>query len=121
IAGRRWTPERKRELAQSRVRSTDTLARAIARCERRPRVLLSGSAVGWYGARGDEALDESSTPGTGFLAGLAQAWELVARPARDAGVRVVHLRTGLVLARGRGVLGELAPLFALGLGGPLGR
>src|SRR5262249_40442421 len=101
-------------------KSTDTLARAIASCAQPPRVLVSGSAVGWYGDRGDELLDETSEPGTGFLAGLAQAWEAVARPAREAGVGVGRARPGLVLARGRGVLGAREPLFALGLGGPLG-
>jgi len=120
LADGRWSAARKRELVASRVESTATLARAIAACARPPRVLVCGSAVGWYGDRGDETLDESSAPGRGFLAEMAQAWEAAAAPARDAGVRVVHPRCGLVLARGGGVLGALERPFALGLGGPLG-
>jgi uncharacterized protein (TIGR01777 family) len=120
LADGRWTAARKRELVDSRAGSTATLAGAIAACGRPPRVLVSASAVGWYGDRGDEPLDESSGAGRGFLAELAQAWEAAAEPARAAGVRVVHPRTGLVLARGRGVLGALERPFALGLGGPLG-
>jgi len=119
LAARRWTPAWKRELMASRVRSTATLAHAIAACRRPPRVLLSGSAVGWYGDRGDEPLDESSAPGRGFLAGMAHDWEAAAAPAAAAGVRVVHPRTGLVLARQGGVLAALERPFALGLGGPL--
>ena len=119
LAGPRWTAARKHELVQSRVGSTATLARAIGSCSRPPRVLVSGSAVGWYGDRGDEPLDESSAPGRGFLAEMARAWEAAAAPAAEAGVRVVHPRTGLVLARGGGVLGALERPFALGLGGPL--
>jgi uncharacterized protein (TIGR01777 family) len=83
-------------------------------------VLVSTSAVGWYGSRGDELLDESSAPGTGFLAELAQRWEAAAEPAARAGVRVAHPRFGIVLAPGEGALGPLGPLFRLGLGGPLG-
>jgi uncharacterized protein (TIGR01777 family) len=119
LAGPRWTAARKRELVESRVGATGTLARAIASCRRPPRVLVSGSAVGWYGDRGDEPLTESSAPGTGFLSQLARDWEAAAEPARAAGVRVAHPRTGLVLARGGGVLGALERPFALGLGGPL--
>jgi len=119
LDGPRWTAARKRELVQSRVGSTATLARAIGSCSRPPRVLVSGSAVGWYGDRGDEPLDESSAPGGGFLAGMAHDWEAAAAPAAAAGVRVVHPRTGLVLARQGGVLAALERPFALGLGGPL--
>ena len=120
LADRPWTAATKLELEQSRVGSTTTLARAIAACRRPPRVLVSGSAVGWYGDRGDEPLDESSAPGHGFLAELARAWEAATAPASEAGVRVTHPRTGLVLARGGGVLAALERPFALGLGGPLG-
>jgi len=119
LADRRWTAAWKRELVESRVGSTRTLAHAIAACRRPPRVLVSGSAVGWYGSRGDELLDESSAPGRGFLAELARAWEAAAAPAAAAGARLAHLRTGLVLARGGGVLAALERPFALGLGGPL--
>jgi uncharacterized protein (TIGR01777 family) len=120
LADGRWSAARKRELVASRVQSTATLARAIAGCASRPRVLVSGSAVGWYGDRGEERLDESSGPGRGFITEMAQAWEAAAGPARDAGVRVVHPRCGLVLARGGGVLAALELPFRLGLGGPLG-
>ena len=119
LAERPWTRERKRELMESRVGSTRTLALAIAACRRPPRTLVSASAVGWYGDRKDEVLDESSAPGRGFLAELARDWEAAAAPAAEAGVRVVHPRTGIVLARGGGVLGALELPFALGLGGPL--
>jgi len=120
LAEGRWSAARKRELVASRVQSTATLARAIAACANPPRVLVSGSAVGGYGDRGEESLDESSALGRGFVAELVQAWEAAAAPARDAGVRVVHPRCGLVLARGGGVLAALELPFALGLGGPLG-
>lgn len=120
LAAGRWTAARKRELMESRVGSSALLARAIHSCRRPPRVLVSGSAVGWYGDRGDETLDESSAPGRGFLAELARDWEAAAAPASEAGVRVAHSRTGIVLARGGGVLAALERPFALGLGGPLG-
>jgi uncharacterized protein (TIGR01777 family) len=119
LATGRWTEARKRELRESRVGSTRTLARAIAACRVPPRVLVSGSAVGWYGDRGDEPLDESSAPGQGFLAEMARDWETAAVIAAEAGVRVAHPRTGLVLARGEGVLAALERPFSFGLGGPL--
>jgi uncharacterized protein (TIGR01777 family) len=119
LAGGRWTTARKRELSASRVASTQVLARAIAACARPPRVLVSGSAVGVYGDRGDEWLDESSPPGRGFLAELARDWEAASAPAAAAGVRVVNARFGLVLGRSGGVLAALERPFALGLGGPL--
>ena len=120
LADGRWTRARRRVLLESRAGATATMARAIAACAEPPRVLVSASAVGIYGDRGDEWLDESSAPGRGFLAELARAWEAAAEPARGAGVRVVHPRLGLVLARGGGLLGRLVPVFRLGLGGPLG-
>jgi len=119
LAEGRWTAARVRELKESRVGATRTLALAVGSCRTPPRVLVSGSAVGWYGNRGDEPLGESSAPGRGFLAELAQEWEAAAAPAAAAGVRVAHSRTGLVLARGDGVLAALERPFALGLGGPL--
>lgn len=121
LADRPWTPARKRELVDSRIRSTRLLAEALAGLTRGPRVFLSASAVGWYGDRGDEVLDETSAPGSGFLAGLTQAWEAAAQPAAVAGVRVAHPRTGLVLTPQGGALATLLPLFRAGLGGPLGR
>jgi uncharacterized protein (TIGR01777 family) len=120
IADERWTPARKIVLHDSRVRSTQVLAAALAREDSPPRVFLSGSAIGWYGDRGDQWLDETSDPGTGFLASVGRAWEEAAAPAAAAGIRVVHPRPGIVLAPGGGVLARLVPLFRLGLGGALG-
>lgn len=120
IAEQPWTPARKRELVESRVRSTGTLARALAACTNGPRVLVSASAVGYYGDRGDEALEESSPSGRGFLAELARTWEGAAEPAVRAGVRVVHPRIGIVLWPRGGALEKLVPPFRFGVGGPLG-
>jgi uncharacterized protein (TIGR01777 family) len=119
VAGHRWTEAYKREMMGSRVDSTRALAALLASLRRPPQVLLVASAVGIYGDRGDEVLDESSTPGSGFLASLCEQWEVAAQPARDAGIRVVHLRSGVVLGRG-GALARMLPIFRLGLGGPLG-
>jgi len=116
----RWSESVERELRESRIRSTELLARAIASAPVRPRVLVSGSAIGVYGDRGDEPLDERSAPGTGFLAGLCVDWEAAARPAADAGVRVVHPRTGIVLGAHGGALARMLPPFKLGVGGPTG-
>ncbi|WP_242396069.1 TIGR01777 family oxidoreductase [Anaeromyxobacter oryzisoli] len=118
VAGGRWTAARKRRIRESRVRATERLA-AVIRAGG-PRVLVSGSAVGFYGARGDELLDESSAPGEGFLAEVTQAWEDAAAPAAER-ARVVRVRTGLVLARGGGALPQLVRPFRLFAGGPLGR
>jgi uncharacterized protein (TIGR01777 family) len=119
VAAHRWTPAYKREIAASRIDSTRTLASTLARLNRPPQVMLVASAVGFYGNRGDEVLTESSAPGSGFMAGLCEQWEAAAQPARDAGIRVVHLRFGVVLGPG-GALARIAPIFRLGLGGPLG-
>jgi uncharacterized protein (TIGR01777 family) len=120
IAGGRWTAARKQKLRASRVQSTQALVTALAEAKSPPQVLLSGSAVGWYGNTGDRAVDETAPAGTGFLADLVRDWELAARPARDAGVRVVNLRSGVVLSRQGGMLGLLTPLFRLGLGARMG-
>jgi len=120
IADRRWTPARKRELVDSRVRSTALLAGRIAAMASPPRVLLSASAIGWYGERGEAWLDESAAPGEGFLADLARAWEGASAPAETAGVRVVHPRIGVVLTPAGGALAKLLPIFRLGLGGRVG-
>jgi len=119
IAGGRWTTRVKRELEASRIGSTRTLVRAMAACGSPPRLLINASAVGFYGDRGDELLDESSPAGAGFLAGLAAAWEAEAVRAGDTGARVVLLRLGMVVARG-GALARMLPAFRLGLGGPVG-
>ena len=116
----RWTAARKRAIRESRVRGTELIARTIAALDRRPRVLLSGSAVGIYGDRGDEPLDEQSALGTDFLAGVAREWESASAPAADAGVRVTLLRTGIVLSPKGGALERLLTPFRLGVGGPIG-
>jgi len=120
VVGKRWTAERRRVLEESRVGVTRDLVSAIAAASPRPRVLVSGSAVGWYGDRGDERLTESSSPGDDFLARLCRAWEEAARAAETSGVRVVTLRTGVVLGPGGGALAQMLPPFRLGLGGPVG-
>jgi uncharacterized protein len=116
----RWTAEKKKAIRESRVRGTELLARRIAESRRQPRVLLSGSAVGYYGDRGDEQLDEESAPGTDFLATVAREWEDATRAAADAGVRVAALRTGVVLSPKGGALGKLLTPFRMGMGGPIG-
>jgi len=120
IAGGRWTAARKQKLRASRVQSTESLVTALTAAKSPPQVLLSGSAVGWYGDTGDRAVDETAPAGTGFLASLVRDWESAARPARDAGVRVVNLRSGVVLSRQGGMLGLLAPFFRAGLGARMG-
>jgi len=120
IASGRWTAARKREIRASRVEGTSALTTMLAGLRDRPSVLLSGSAIGWYGDTGGHEVTESAPAGSGFLPGVVRDWEAATAPARDAGIRVVHLRTGLVLSRSGGVLGKLVPLFRLGLGGRLG-
>lgn len=118
----RWTERHKAAIVTSRVESTALLARTLAAIPRPPRVLLSGSAIGIYGAQcGDRVLDETSPLGDDFLARTTVAWESATAPAREAGIRVVHLRTGLVVGLGGGVLAPQWPLFQLGLAGPIGR
>lgn len=120
IGDRRWTGSRKKELVDSRVLGTGAVARAAASLDTAPRVLVSASAIGVYGDTGDRYVDEDSPAGTGFLAELCQEWEAAADPARAAGIRTVHTRTGLVVAKGGGAWGKLFPLFKAGLGGRLG-
>ncbi|XXF79592.1 TIGR01777 family oxidoreductase [Myxococcaceae bacterium GXIMD 01537] len=120
IAGHRWTPEYKETLRQSRVQSTRVLCEALARLERRPRVLVSASAIGFYGDRGDELLTEASAPGDDFLASVCREWEAATRPAEDAGIRVVRLRFGVVLDAREGALAKMLPAFSLGAGGRIG-
>jgi uncharacterized protein (TIGR01777 family) len=120
VAAHRWTRSYKREIVSSRVQSTHALAATLARLRQPPQVFLAASAIGIYGDRGDELLDETSLPGSGFLADLCREWEAAAQPAVDAGIRVVHLRFGVVLGPGPGALAHLLPIFRLGLGGPLG-
>ena len=120
IGGGLWTLARKRELRASRVQSTRALVAALAKSPSPPAVLLSGSAVGWYGDTGTREVDEYAPAGTGFLADLVSDWEAAALPARQAGLRVANLRSGVVLSRRGGMLGPLVPLFRLGLGARLG-
>lgn len=117
----RWTAAKKRGIADSRVVGTAVLAEALATLRRRPSVFVCASASGYYGDRGDEIITEDSAPGHGFLADVCRAWEAAAGPAMRAGIRVVFVRTGLVLARTGGLLKTVLLPFRLGLGGPLGR
>jgi len=120
VAARRWTQARKAELRASRITATAGLVAALQAMDHPPVTLLSGSAIGWYSDTGDREVDESAPAGTGFLAELVKDWEAAAGQARSAGIRVVTLRSGLVLARQGGLIGRLAPLFRLGLGGQVG-
>lgn len=117
IGDRRWTAAYKREILESRTRSTGVLACAIAGATRRPAVFVSGSAIGWYGPRGDEPLGETASRGAGFLSDVCAQWEAA---AAGAGVRTVLLRTGIVLSPRGGALAKQLPLFRLGLGGRFG-
>jgi uncharacterized protein (TIGR01777 family) len=120
VGDKRWNDDYKRMIRDSRVLGTRTLVRALTTLDPLPRVLVSGSAVGYYGERGDEVLTEASTKGHGFLSDVVQDWEAEANPAREAGIRVVYPRTGLVMARSGGAFSQLLLLARLGLGGPLG-
>ncbi len=116
----RWSPEIKRRIRDSRVLSTRNLVQAIARMEERPEVLVSASAIGYYGSRGDEVLTEGSASGTDFLAEVSRGWEEEALAAEELGLRVVRLRIGIVLGAEGGALERMLPPFRVGLGGPLG-
>lgn len=118
--GHRWTPARKRRIRDSRVAGTRILARALAGLDRPPAVLISASAVGIYGDRGDEELTETSPTGSGFLPDVGRAWEAAADAAREAGIRVVHPRFGIILTPEGGALSRMLLPFRLGVGGPLG-
>jgi uncharacterized protein len=120
IMGGRWTEARRRVLVDSRVQLTKQLVGAIAEARPRPKTLISGSAVGYYGDRGSEVLRESSSGGPDFLAQLCKDWEAAARLAEDSGLRVMTLRTGVVLGRDGGAMAQMLPPFRLGVGGPVG-
>lgn len=120
IGDRRWTPDRRRRLREDRVEGTRLLADALSRLDPPPAVLISASAVGFYGDRGEEVLDEDGGAGRGFLAQLCHDWEAATLPARTAGIRVTALRSGVVLASHGGALARQLPIFKLGLGGRLG-
>jgi uncharacterized protein (TIGR01777 family) len=119
IGDHRWTDGYRRTIRDSRVQGTATIARAVAATDPVP-VLLCGSAVGWYGDTGEEVTHETGPSGQGFRAGVVRDWEAAAAPAREAGGRVAHLRSGVALAADGGALGKVLPLFRLGLGGRLG-
>jgi uncharacterized protein (TIGR01777 family) len=120
IAARRWSKARKRVLLESREHGTRLLCETLARTRKPPELLIAASAVGYYGDRGDEWLDEQSEPGHGFLPELCQAWETATEPARRAGIRVVNLRLGVVLAAQGGALARMLTPFRLGIGGVMG-
>ncbi|HEY4014589.1 MAG TPA: TIGR01777 family oxidoreductase [Polyangiaceae bacterium] len=121
IAEARWTPERIARIRESRVGLTAAIARTIAGASHKPRVLISGSAVGFYGTRKDDRiLDEASPAGADLLAEIVVAWEAAANPAREAGVRIVHPRTGVVLGRDGGALPRMTVPFRFFMGGPIG-
>ena len=117
--GARWTPARRHAIRDSRVQGTALVARTIAALTPRPRVLVCASAVGIYGNAGDAVLDESSPSGSDFLANVGREWESAADPARQAGIRTVHLRFGVVLSRRGGALARMLPFFRMGGGGRL--
>lgn len=119
VAGR-WSAAKKERIRSSRVEGTTFLAEALASLPAPPKVLASASAIGFYGSRGDEQLTEASGPGTGFLADVAQEWEASTRAASEAGIRVVHVRTGIVLSRQGGALAAMLPAFRAGAAGPIG-
>lgn len=120
IFAERWTGEVKRKIRDSRVRGTDNLVSAIESARERPRILVQGSAVGYYGAHGDEELDESAPAGSDFLATVCQEWEEAAEPAKALGLRLAVIRTGIVLARDEGALGTITPIFRFLPGAPVG-
>src|SRR5215212_3672624 len=121
IAAHRWTKSFKRKILNSRVGGTKLLCKTLAGLASKPTVLVGASAVGYYGNRGDELLDESATSGRGFLAEVCQQWEAATVPARDADIRVVNLRIGFVLSKEGGGLAKMLTPFRLGLGGVIGR
>jgi uncharacterized protein len=120
IGEKKWTPEQKRKIVESRVKGTTLLATTLAARATKPAVLVSGSAIGYYGNRGDEELDETSASGDDFLADTCRQWEGAAQPAADAGIRLVTIRTGIVLGAAGGALKQLLTPFRLGLGGRVG-
>ncbi len=121
ISGARWSEKQKKKIQDSRVLGTRHMVEALNGCRRRPEVLISASAIGYYGDRGNEPLDELSEPGTGFLADICQQWDREALRARDLGIRVVLLRTGMVLSNQGGALPLMLLPFKMFVGGPLGR
>jgi uncharacterized protein (TIGR01777 family) len=120
IAAKRWTAEQKRKLRASRIETTRSLVHAAAQAKQKPKFMINASAVGYYGARGDELVTEETSAGNDFLGWLCREWEEEALRAEPLGLRVVRLRTGIVLGRGGGALAKMAPPFKFFVGGPLG-
>lgn len=120
IGSGRWTAARRKSILESRVKATELISRTLAELRGGPKVLISASAVGFYGDRGSETLDESASSGKGFLAEVCRAWEAATRPAERAGLRVVHLRGGVVLSPAGGAIGQMLLPFKMGVGGRLG-
>ncbi len=120
VGDHRWTDEYKATIRESRAVGTTTLATALASMDQPPSVLVSGSAIGFYGDTGDTEVDESAPAGSGFLADVVVAWEAAAQPAKDAGIRVVHPRSGLVVSGRGGAWAKLWPIVRLGVGGRFG-
>lgn len=120
VASRRWNPEVKKAIHDSRVDGTKLLAEAVLSSDPKPKVVVCASAIGWYGDRGDERLNESSAAGKGFLSAVCKEWEAATAPIEAAGVRVVHLRMGMVLGKGGGALPRMRKVFLNGFGGRLG-
>ncbi len=116
----KWTPEKKKKIRDSRVLGTTHLAQALAATSMKPQVFVCSSAIGYYGNRGDEVLTENSAPGQGFLSAVCKEWEAATKAAEDAGIRTVHVRTGVVLSPRGGALGEMVIPFKLGVGGRVG-
>jgi uncharacterized protein (TIGR01777 family) len=120
VGDHRWSTAYKQQIRDSRVVTTSTLATALAAMEPHPTVLINSSAIGWYGDTGETAVDETSPRGEGFLAQVCEEWEAATGPAEDAGIRVVHARTGLVVSNAGGAWKRMTPLFKTGVGGRLG-
>ncbi len=120
IADGPWTEQKRRRIFDSRVTGTKLLCRILADLKEKPKTLICASAIGYYGDRGEEVLTESSESGAGFLAEVCRAWEEAATPAAEAGIRVIHLRLGMVLSSRGGALPRMLPPFRLGAGGPVG-
>jgi uncharacterized protein (TIGR01777 family) len=120
VGDRRWSDAYKKTILDSRVDGTRTIVNAMTQLDPSPSTLVAGSAIGWYGDTGDQAVDETAPAGSGFLADVVRAWEAAAEPAREAGIRVTHARTGLVVSSRGGAWQRLFPIFKAGLGGKLG-
>lgn len=120
IAAGRWTVEKKARIRDSRVKGTRLLAETLSGLKHKPKILASASAIGFYGSRGTEVMNEKSSPGSGFLAGVCTEWEAAAEPAREAGINVVYLRFGIILSPKGGALARMLMPFKLGVGGKIG-